>query len=1281
MTKPRLLAIVCLVTVVLMPFRLWAQRPYAVLSNSSSVLTFYYDDQMASRNGLSVGPFNKVGFQSWYAQRDSVTKVVFDPSFANCNTIISTAYWFFEMKRIAAIEGLERLNTSKVTNMFSMFAYCNSLTELDVSHFDTHDVVSLAGMFTECSSLTSLDVSRFDTRNATDMSYMFDQCSGLTSLDVSHFNTSNVTSMERMFNHCSALTALNVSGFDTRNVTNMFSMFNDCSSLTSLDVSHFNTEKVENMGSMFTKCSGLASLDVSHFDTRNVARMGLMFDGCSLLTTLDISNFDTSNVVDMGNMFQNCTALTTLDLSRFVTSKVTNMGAMFAYCPQLTTLDVSHFDTQKVTNMWCMFGGCTALVSLDVSHFRTDSVTNMNCMFHKCNSLTAVDVSGFNTERVVDMGYMFSGCSTLTSLDVSHFKTDSVKMMHYMFVNCDRLTELDVSHFNTDNVTTMEGMFYNCSGLTALDVSHFQTGKVTDMSFMFYKCNALTALDLSHFDTSSVLTMESMFDDCRSLTVLDLTNFNTQNVRNMFCMFYDCANLTTIFAGDGWSTAKLVSDYGLRHIDGRKDMFTNCTSLIGGNGTRYDKQHTNSDYARIDKSDSPGYLSDRESPYIPPDSPDNPDNPDNPPTPPTPEIEPYAVLSAGNSVLTFYYDNQREQQGGLEVGPFSQDATWAGHSQEIGKVVFAESFADCTSITSTRHWFHGLRNLTAIEGLEHLNTSGIADMGYMFCGCASLTSLDLSSFDTKNVKVMDYMLADCASLVTVYATDSWTTEAVTNGSNMFTGSTRLVGGNGTTYTHTDYLYARIDKPTEPGYFTDKNGSVAYVTAMPVATLDYATGSLAITCATAGSTIHYAIGTSEPQDYAGPIMLTDNSTVRIWATASGYAVSSDTIIKPIRNGSADGSTFRIDGVVTGRELLFLRNVLGHSVEHLDMEDATLTDGGLADEAFARMPLLTAQLPKAVGSTGDRLFTGCRRLAAVIWNAPTDMTESAMEGIGNPNLLFYVGSEAIGSQAGIGNRIVAGIAQTVTLADASSDAVTDGNFFCPRTFTARRISYTHQYGLQSGYAECSGWETLALPFDVQTIVHDNSGKTVTPFAAYNGNTDDRPFWLCELTPGGWRETARVEAYKPYIIAMPNNDTYSDQYILSGNVTFSAEDATVGTTPNPKGVAADGSRFVPTMTALEASDTVFVLNRTAYERHPAGSVFVAALRGVKPFEAWRTTTQQGVRCLPVFADMPSAITDVERLRQNRPQTVYDLQGRKLNATGRKGIYVVNGRKVVVK
>jgi len=279
---------------------------YAEFDNATGTLTFSY--KVVKPEGaydLNVGTTEP----GWRTHKNEIKKVVFDTSFANARPT-SCYYWFYECKNLANIEGIENLNTEKVTNMELMFANCSTLTSLDVTKFNTANVTTLMSMFSDCSSLKSLDVTNFDTRNVTNMFYMFNNCSGLTSLDVTKFNTAKVRNMYSMFFNCSGLKSLDVTNFDTGNVISMAYMFYGCSALTSLDLTNFNTAKVMDMCFMFKKCSGLTSLDLTKFNTAEVTDMKQMFHECSALTTIYASDeFVTTNVETGSNMFFNCIKL------------------------------------------------------------------------------------------------------------------------------------------------------------------------------------------------------------------------------------------------------------------------------------------------------------------------------------------------------------------------------------------------------------------------------------------------------------------------------------------------------------------------------------------------------------------------------------------------------------------------------------------------------------------------------------------------------------------------------------------------------------------------------------------------------------------------------------------------------------------------------------------------------------------------------------------------------------------------------------------------------------
>ena len=142
------------------------------------------------------------------------------------------------------------------------------------------------------------------------------------------------------------------------------------------------------------------------------------------------------------------------------------------------------------------------------------------------------------------------------------------------FLNFTKLTTIEgLQYLNTSEVISMKDMFANCSSLTTLDVTSFDTQKVTDMSGMFYNCSKLTTLNLA--------------------------SFNTSNVTDMREMFKDCTELTTIYVSKLWSTT---------NVDNSNNMFYDCPKLKGGNNTAYNADKTNKEYARIDATGTPGYL-------------------------------------------------------------------------------------------------------------------------------------------------------------------------------------------------------------------------------------------------------------------------------------------------------------------------------------------------------------------------------------------------------------------------------------------------------------------------------------------------------------------------------------------------------------------------------------------------------------------------------------------------------------------------------------------------
>ena len=177
-------------------------RGYAMFDDATGTLTFSYKGfKPEGAYELNEGENNP----EWISKNSYVKKVVFDASFANARPT-SCNEWFFSCSNLTTIEGIEYLNTAKVTNMNYMFDNCESLKSLDLTKFNTENVTSMKFMFEACTTLTSLDVSNFNTAKVTDINYMFSNCSALTTIYASdNFVTNKVTNGNDMFYGCEKL--------------------------------------------------------------------------------------------------------------------------------------------------------------------------------------------------------------------------------------------------------------------------------------------------------------------------------------------------------------------------------------------------------------------------------------------------------------------------------------------------------------------------------------------------------------------------------------------------------------------------------------------------------------------------------------------------------------------------------------------------------------------------------------------------------------------------------------------------------------------------------------------------------------------------------------------------------------------------------------------------------------------------------------------------------------------------------------------------------------------
>ncbi len=264
---------------------------------------------------------------------------------------------FYRCRSLTSLD-VSNFNTQNVKNMSLMFGNCFELTELDISNFNTSNVTNMSGMFSmepynnHTNKLVKLTLSPyiFITDKVTDMSKMFYYCDKLTSVDLSKFNTAKVKNMSNMFAYCKAMTRLDLSSFKTPAVTNMSSMFLSCTGLTELkwDTEKFVTTEVTNMSWMFADIS-LTSLHLSHFDTSKVKDMSSMFQSSEMTELYLGENFVTSAVTNMSQMFWKSNLSTIYAVKDFEVATGTNTEKMFENCTNLkggngTNYSYTHID-------------------------------------------------------------------------------------------------------------------------------------------------------------------------------------------------------------------------------------------------------------------------------------------------------------------------------------------------------------------------------------------------------------------------------------------------------------------------------------------------------------------------------------------------------------------------------------------------------------------------------------------------------------------------------------------------------------------------------------------------------------------------------------------------------------------------------------------------------------------------------------------------------------------------------------------------------------------------
>ncbi|MBR4679196.1 MAG: BspA family leucine-rich repeat surface protein [Bacteroidales bacterium] len=574
MLKLRQIFFSVLALLILTGARVSAQDKYAYSILKDGTLTLYFDSNKP-QDALGLGR------ASWQNVATSVNKVVIDKSFSGYSPK-SCAKWFMGLENVTEISGLENLNTSQVTDMMQMFAYCKKLKSIDVGGFNTENVTDMQWMFSGCEKLKTLDLSSFNTEKVEDFSSMFSNCYLLETIyaDPNKWSTKNLKYSEYMFSSC-------------------FLLYGGKGTVCDGNVDKENTKYAVidadgTPGYLTAKGTKQPSLkiEIPYRIEKDDYALGekLVLDGWF-------------NVTLPSGKIQKL-RLSNIPLECFSEYDITTAGkkeiTLTCFGGQ-TTFTVKYSDKDMP---YTLFDTKTGTLTFYYGKYKDGACGGFSTgTADRKKIVTAVfeaSMSDYILPYADALKKFFDGCENMTSvIGLENLNISKVKVVWGMFRNCKKLTKIDLSGLNMENVMDFGSLFDGCALLKEIKFGNSLILNTENMMDMFQGCEKLESIDLSRFCTAQVRSTSGMFEGCKSLKTLDLSMFDMGASYDIQQMFNDCVNLTTIYVSDFW-----VIEEGQKE----KDFFRNCTKLTGGNGTKFDAQKALAKYGVIDKAGQPGYM-------------------------------------------------------------------------------------------------------------------------------------------------------------------------------------------------------------------------------------------------------------------------------------------------------------------------------------------------------------------------------------------------------------------------------------------------------------------------------------------------------------------------------------------------------------------------------------------------------------------------------------------------------------------------------------------------
>lgn len=506
------------------------------------------------------------------------------------------------------------------------------------------------------------------------------------------------------------------------------------------------------MAGMFARCPSLVNIYVregtSTISLTSVTSTAYMFYGDELLVNGDNSLVDLlgltgSSLIDTDYMFADCQAITQPNVSSYNMANVVETTGMFfgaknaglvSDSSSSATYNIYGWSMGNVANSMYMFSG----------NISTDSDGNINLDdptsdvdpglgdIDSSNVITGtVDMSAWGMTNLINAQMMFSQNSGITGVTFASSYPALITTTG-MFLRCDNLSTVNMASVSMPVLTKATLMFFGAgrssTGGTAT-LTSLSVPALTNAELMFASSGFKTINLDDSSDMSTLVSADAMFADCSYLSTFGqdgLSHFVLSSLESAAYMFNKDVSLITLN----------TSTWGMGKVTDISFMFADCTYL------------TNADFSNWSIGTT---LTDMEC---------------------------FAYNTSVTSVDISAWDTYNVTNMFMAFA----------ENSDLTSVQMPTSNTSLYNVTVMNGMFYNDTSLESVSAMT--SATSLVDARGMFCGCKSLTSVDVSELITTTAKYLAFMFKDCSALVSLDIS-SWITSAVTYAEGIFDGCSAL----------------------------------------------------------------------------------------------------------------------------------------------------------------------------------------------------------------------------------------------------------------------------------------------------------------------------------------------------------------------------------------------------------------------------------------------------------------------------------------------------------